>query len=217
MFDRSQRPPLAARADETADGPTWQGRADVAGRSLVETMWIALIVAVAVVIAVPTFMKSAARTDDVDAKANLRLALVSAKSSYEVNQSYDYDGGPLSTLSFAAQNPQFTWTTGSCEGKAPGCVSEKVVDVYEAGDGQGLVLGVWSNLTGTCWYGADLETVPHAIASDPHGVAFEPSGPVGGVANAGFYEAQAPPGSKSCSAASVAAGSVRLSWEPSGA
>jgi hypothetical protein len=218
MFDRSQHPPRAARTDtEERVGTTGRDRARHAGTSLVEATWAALIVAVAIVILVPSFLKTSSTSDDVDAKANLQLALISARTSYEVNQSYDYNGAPLSPLSFAAQDAQFDWTTGSCAQRSAGCVSERVVDVYLPGDGQGVVLAVWSSLSNTCWYGLDLETVPHAIAADHDGVAFDPSGTQRGVADAGFYEAPAPTGSSSCSAASAAAGSVRLDWARAGA
>jgi hypothetical protein len=214
MFDRSQHPPRAARADSEETGQAGSDRARQEGGSLVEIVWAALIVAVAAVVFVPNFVKAPVSSEDVDVKANLELALVSARSSYEVNQSYDYDGAPLSALSFAAQGSEFDWTTGSCEGRSPTCVSERVVDVYVPGDGQGVVLAVWSSLSNTCWYGLDLETIPHPMAHDHPGVAFEATGTSQGVTDAGLYRAQGPAGASSCSAAEV--GSLGLDWLPVG-
>jgi hypothetical protein len=235
MFDRSQHPP-AARADMLNAGgmtparraPGDEGRARIKasgagserGVSTVQAMSALLVVAVAFAILVPTFLRTAATSaGDVDARANLQVAMIAAKASYEVQQSYAYNGGPLSTLSFAAQAPEFTWITGSCAGNQADCVSEQGADVDAPGDGQGLVLAVWSSLTKTCWFGVDLETVPRPLPGDHSGLAFEPlalSGAGSGADNAGFYIAKSPPGIGSCEA-SEAISSGGLDWLQVGA
>jgi hypothetical protein len=216
MFDPSQHPP-AARADVIrADGMALVCRArdDVAdahvkasglagehGVSAVEALWVLLIGAVAVAALVPTFLNTTASSaGDIDARANLQVAMIAAKASYEVSQSYAYNGEPLSTLSFAAQAPEFAWTTGSCVGGGANCASEQVVDVDAPGDGQGLVVAVWSSLTRTCWYGLDLETVPRPLTDDRSGLAFE-SEPAPGVVMAGVYVARSRVGVGNCAAA----------------
>jgi hypothetical protein len=222
MFDPTQHPP-AARADViSADGMTLVCRArdDVStapvkasrlagdrGVSAVEVMWVLLIGAVAVAAMVPTFLRTTASVGDIDARANLQVAMIAAKASYEVSQSYAYNGEPLSTLSFAAQAPEFAWTTGSCVGGGASCASEQVVDVDAPGDGQGLVVAVWSSLTRTCWFGLDLETIPRRLSDDRSGVPFE-SGPAqaalgaldSGVVMAGVYVARSRVGVGTCTA-----------------
>lgn len=180
------------------------------GVTAVESMWGLLIGAVAVVILVPSFLHTTSSVDDADARANLQVAIIAAKSAYEVVQSYSYDGAPLTTLSFAADAPEFSWETGSCSGKASGCVSYQVVDVDSAGDSQGIVVAVWSPLTRTCWFGVDLETVPRPLMDDHSGLAFESqlaqsvSGSSGSaVAYAGVYTARSPAGTETCAAGSA--------------
>jgi hypothetical protein len=194
------------------------GAAMERGISTVQAMSALLVVAVAFAVLVPTFLRTSPSAGDIDAHANLQVAMIAAKASYEVSQSYAYNGAPLSPLSFAAQGPGFSWITGSCVGNDPDCVSEQVVDVDAPGDGQGLVVAVWSSLTRTCWFGLDLETVPRPLPGDRSGMAFE-SGPAeagpraadSGVVAAGFYFSRSPAGANSCAAA-AALSRGGLSW-----
>jgi hypothetical protein len=187
------------------------------GASVVEAMWVLLVAALAVAVAIPTVLHTTSASADVDARANLQLAMVVAKATYEVEQTYSWNGTALPTISFAAQGPEFSWTTGSCAGGDPSCASEQVLDVNSAGDGQGVAVAVWSSTTGTCWYGLDLETVPRQLVGDHRGVPFESearaSGSVGAVTFAGIYVAHSGVNVRSCIASSAVT-APHLTWTP---
>jgi hypothetical protein len=165
---------------------------------------VSVIIALLMAYAVPTFLKSPPRTNDIIAKANLVNALIEAKVVYTNTQSYAFDGNAQPTISFASQAPGFSWVTGSCAGQATNCISEKVVDVRSPGDGQGVVLAAWSSSTNTCWYAVDLESVPAAIAGDSAGTAFDNGwNGNGSVTTSGVYFGRSKVGTSTCDATSA--------------
>ena len=174
------------------------------GVSTFELMLVALIGVLVLVISVPALLGTTPGANDTDARANLTNAIVSAKAAYFVNQSYSWKGLPLSPLSFASAGSGISWTTGSCAGKSPSCVSEQVVDVNGPGDAQGVVLAVWSSIANTCWFAVDLESVPNVLSRDRRGVAFDSgSGSAGASLAAGVYYARSDAGVSSCSASTA--------------
>ena len=182
------------------------------GVSSFELMLAALVVGLLVVIAMPALLRASPRADNVDAQANLRNAVIEAKGAYEPAQSYSFRGLPLSTLSFASSAPEFSWTTGSCAGQSPSCLSEQVVDLNMPGDSQGVVLATWSSITRTCWFATDLETVPRALHQDPTGVAFDTALKVSALSVPGVYYGRSAKGATSCSAADATGGSGHEGW-----
>jgi type II secretory pathway pseudopilin PulG len=176
-----------------------------------ELMLVALVVGLLVVIAMPALLRTSPSADNIDAQANLRNALVEARSAYFPTQSYSFKGLPLSTLSFAAAAPAFLWTTGSCSSSGPDCVSEQVVDVNMTGDSQGVVLATWSSITKTCWFAVDLESVPKPLGSDRAGVTFDSV--IGSAASLpGTYFGRSATGATSCVASSAVGGSAHSGW-----
>ena len=175
-------------------------------------MLAALVVGLLVVIAMPALLRTSPRADNIDAQANLRNALIEAKSAYYPTQSYSFRGLPLSPLSFAACRALHSrGRTGPCSSAGPDCVSEQVVDVDMAGDSQGVVLATWSSITRTCWFAVDLESVPKALFDDRAGVAFlqvARSAP----SVSGTYFARSAVGAASCSASSAVGGSGHSDW-----
>lgn len=195
----------ARRADvPNVEGETGRRRFDERGIAAVEMIVVSVIIALLMAYAVPTFLKSPPRTNDIIAKANLMNALIEAKVVYTNAQSYASDGSPYSTISFAGEAPGFSWRTGSCSGQGTNCISERVVDVRSVGDGQGVVLAAWSSSTDTCWYAVDLESVPSAISGDNEGTAFNDGwNGNGSVTTAGVYFGRSRSGASSCEATSA--------------
>jgi hypothetical protein len=164
----------------------------------------------------PTLLRTSPREDNLDAQANLRNAVIGARAAYAPSQSYSFRGLPLSTLSFAASAPAYSWTTGSCSGAGPDCLSEQVVDVNMPGDSQGVLLATWSSTTRTCWYAVDLESVPRVLASDRSGIGFEVArNSYRAVSDVGIYYGRSPAGVSSCSAKDATRDSVHSGWSPS--
>ncbi len=163
-------------------------------------------------IAMPALLRTSPAANDTDARANLTNAVISARAAYFVGQSYWWEGVVLSPLSFDSQDPGFSWTIGSCAGQSPACVSEQVVDVNSPGDGQGVVIAVWSSVTKTCWYAADLESVPRLLSDDRSGVAFDSSPRSVGPRPTGVYYARSESGESSCTAGTVVRSSGPIRW-----
>ncbi len=183
------------------------------GVATFELMLVGLIAVLVLAISMPALLRTSPGADDTDARANLANAIGSAKASYFVSQMYSWEGSPLSPLSFDSQDPAFSWTTGSCSGQGPNCVSEHVVDVAARGDAQGVVIAVWSSVTRTCWFGADLESVPSVLPGDRSGMAFD-SHPAdaGSQLGAGDYYARSKTGVSSCSALTAVQSSEAIHW-----
>jgi type II secretory pathway pseudopilin PulG len=171
------------------------------GVAAFELMLVALIGILILAISMPALLRSPPGANDTGARANLTNAVISAKAAYSVVQSYSWDGSPLSPLSFDTQDPAFSWTTGSCSGQSPSCVSEQVVDVNAPADGQGVVTAVWSSATRTCWFAVDLESVPRALGTDRSGTAFDPArDTVDPELGSGILYARSHAGATTCSA-----------------
>jgi Tfp pilus assembly protein PilE len=181
-----------------------------------ELMLAGLVVGLLLVIAMPALLRLPARANNVDAQANLQNAVVQAKAAYAPAQSYSFRGLPLSTLSFASSAPSYSWTTASCAGQSPNCLSEQVVDVGMPGDSQGVLLATWSSTTRTCWFAVDLETVPTVLDRDRGGVAFDTASHLNSaVSNAGIYYGRSSAGATSCSAADATGDSGHGGWSAS--
>ncbi len=185
------------------------------GVATFELMLVALIGVLVLAISMPALLRTSPAANDTDAHANLANAVESAKAAYFVGQSYSWEGAALSPLSFDSQDPAFSWTPASCAGRSPACVSEQVVDVRSPGDGQGVVIAVWSSVTRTCWYAADLESVPRSLSEDRSGVPFDSRpGVVGPGPAAGVYYAKSQAGATSCTARSAVGSSGPSRWSP---
>ncbi len=183
------------------------------GVATFELMLLVLIGILLLTISMPALLRTVPRANDPGARANLLNAVVAAKAAYFVNQSFSWEGSPLSALSFEAQDPAFSWTTGSCAGKSPNCVSVQVVNVNSPGDSQGVVVAVWSSVTKTCWLAADLESVPNVLREDRSGVAFESRSTIhGSHLAAGVYYARSEAGASTCSAGSAAISRSDQHW-----
>ena len=206
------RPPVFLRDVNARRRPV----ANEQGVAAFELMLVALVIGLVVVLVLPALLRTSPRVDNLDAQANLRNAAVGARAAYAPSQSYSYRGLPLSTLSFAASAPAYSWTTGSCSGGVgPDCLSEQVVDVNMPGDSQGVVLATWSSTTRTCWYAVDLETVPRVLASDRSGIAFEAApNSDRAVSDVGIYYGRSPAGVSSCSAQDATRDYVHSGWSP---
>jgi type II secretory pathway pseudopilin PulG len=183
------------------------------GISNFELVLVGLVVALLLALAMPALLRGVPGANNIDAKANLANALVAARADYLSAQAYSYDGAAYPTISFLSEAPEFDWITGSCAGNESNCVSEQVVDVDSAGDGQGIVVAAWSSETRTCWYAVDLETVPRALAGDRTGAAFD-SGANGNrsVSTAGVYYGRSAPGSSSCKASAAVTATGNADW-----
>jgi hypothetical protein len=156
-------------------------------------------------------------TSDRAAQSNLTNALTEVLALYQNSQSYAPGGTPMSIGVVASSAPEFDWTNGACDATSPdNCVSMQVVDSSGPGDGQAIVLAVYSAGSQTCWYGLDLEN-PASPFTDEGGVALESSNRVPtGVTGPGVYYASkglSPSASAStyCSA-SWAATRPRFAW-----
>jgi hypothetical protein len=186
------------------------------GVAAFELMLVALIGVLVLAISMPALLRSSPGTNDTDARANLTNAVISAKAAYSVAQSYSWEDAPLSPLSFDSQDPAFSWTTGSCAGESPNCVSEQVVDVNTPGDSQGVVVAVWSSLTRTCWFATDLESVPEVLSADRSGRAFDAGSGAGrSRLVSGVYYARSEAGISACSADDAIRSPGAIRWGPS--
>jgi hypothetical protein len=204
--------PDSNRASGRARSVRECGGVNERGVAAFELVLVALIGMLVFAIAMPALLRTSPATNDIDARANLMNAVASAKAAYFVDQSYTWEGVPLSPLSFDSEDAAFSWTTGSCAGQSPNCVSEQVVDVNSPGDGQGVVVAVWSSVTKTCWYAVDLESVLEMISADRSGVAFDPDSSVDDSQLAvGVFFARSKDGVSFCSARTAAL-SPRTNW-----
>ncbi|MFZ0664185.1 MAG: hypothetical protein WAM97_00405, partial [Acidimicrobiales bacterium] len=177
------------------------------GVAAVEMILVSLVLALLMAFAVPRFITTTPKSNDLVAKANLMNAVLEAKVVYSTVQSYSSNGGAYPSITFATEAPGFSWSSGSCSGANSNCVSEKVVDVNAAGDSQGVVLATWSSTTRTCWYAVDLESVPSEITSDTIGIPFDnASNGNGAVNSAGVFFGKSSDGSSSCDAVNAVDG-----------
>jgi type IV pilus assembly protein PilA len=199
-------------SDRTSSDPR-EGHPE-AGFTLIELMVVLLIIAILLAIAIPTFLGVANSAGDRAAQSNLTNALTEAKAIYQNTASYSPNGTALTTATFTASAPEFSWaqgsgTTGGCDATHANCMSEQVVDVGGLIDGQGLILADYSSKTQSCWYALDLETTPVTLASDT-GVPFQTSTVApSGAATAGVFYAEKTP---KTSATTVSATTCNANW-----
>jgi len=189
-----------ARAAELGDG---EGLEE--GFTLIELMVVLLIIAILLAIAIPTFLGVTNSASDRAAQSNLTNGLTEAKAIFQNTSSYYPQVGATSAqvlANFSASAPEFKWVVGgtSCTTNN-NCMSEQVVDVNGANDGQGLILATYSAKDAECWYTLDLEGTPQVIAAGENApdLAFAPSAVPATANTAGvFYAKKA--GSANCNA-----------------
>jgi prepilin-type N-terminal cleavage/methylation domain-containing protein len=174
-----------------------------AGFTLIELMVVLLIIAILLAIAIPTFLGVTSSANDRAAQSNLTNALTEATAQYQSSgQSYS---GISALLSSSA--PEYSWASGTgtstavaslptdgCASTFTNCVNVYAVDVAAAGDQQGLIMSTMSK-TNTCWWVAQLQAKPQAVATLLTAPAFDTglSGATGGqtgATQAGTYYAK---------------------------
>lgn len=110
------------------------------GFTLIELMVVVLIIAILLLIAIPTFIGARNRAQDRSAQSNVRNALTNAKGIYTDNEDYQ----DADTTALAAAEPSLTFVAGGVNSTAP-----KEVSVASPSATR-VVLVVRSN-TGTCF------------------------------------------------------------------
>src|SRR5579862_9056365 len=135
---------MLTRLRETSMRESEGEEAAEAGFTLIELMVVLLIIAILLAIAIPTFLGVANSAGDRAAQSNLTNALTEAKAIYQNAASYSPNNTALTTATFTASAPEFSWTTGGCTASPGNCVSEQVVDTSVLGDGQGIILATRS-------------------------------------------------------------------------
>jgi hypothetical protein len=152
------------------------------------------------------------------AESNLTNALTEVKALYQNTQSYTPNGAPMTVGEVESQAPEFSWTTAACGPASPSnCVSMQVVDASAPGDGQAMVLGVYSEGSGDCWYGLDLEIPASSFTDAGQNVAIATRGrtPTGIGTPGVFYAEKSPTPSASAStycSATWAATQATFGW-----
>jgi type IV pilus assembly protein PilA len=195
-----------ARAAELGDG---EGLEE--GFTLIELMVVLLIIAILLAIAIPTFLGVTSSASDRASQSNLTNALTEAKAIFQNSSSYGTNAAALTA--FQASAPEFTWGTGACTTNS-NCISEQVVDVSAAGDGEGLTLATWSSKDSTCWYALDLEATPASQAAEtsPLIAYWTPANPAAAPATtAGVFYAKLVNSSANCSG-NYAATHANFTW-----
>ncbi|HML00529.1 MAG TPA: hypothetical protein VK428_10095, partial [Acidimicrobiales bacterium] len=156
------------------------------------------------------------------ARSNLTNALTEVKAIYQNSQSYSPGQVPLTPAGLSSQAPEFAWTTQACAAASPAnCVSVQVVDAAQPGDGQGIILAVYSPGSQNCRYGLDLESPASSFTDTASDIALvSPGRSPAGVSTPGVFYAEEPTGAVSggpstyCSGACAATQST-FSWGPS--
>jgi hypothetical protein len=146
-------------------------------------------------IPVASLFGGSSSSSDQAAQSNLTNALTEVLALYQNGQSYAPGGMPMTIGVVSSSAPEFAWTNGACDAASPNnCVSMQVVDASSPGDGQGIVLAVYSAGSGTCWYGLDLENPASPFTDTGANVAFTSPGRVPtGVTSPGTYYASKGP------------------------
>jgi len=144
---------------------------------------------------IPTLFGVSGSGNDQAAQANLTNALTEAKALYQSSQSYSPDRTAMTIGTFSSSAPEFAWTNGACTGATPAnCVSMQVVDASSVGDGQGIILAVYSPTTQNCWYAVDLESPASSFTDTAPAMAFVTTGqvPTGASTPGVFYAKKSP-------------------------
>jgi prepilin-type N-terminal cleavage/methylation domain-containing protein len=172
-----------AHAEELEGEGAFEG-----GFTLIELMVVLLIIAILLAIAIPTFLGVTGSAKDRAAQSTLTNVVTETVAAYQNTQAFPSIPAAAATqctapvtsctdapASYSANDPQFNWFNGANSNDvctvagtifaASKCVSVLPVDVAAASDLQGVVLAVMSP-TGTCWWAANLQANPQAIAAD---------------------------------------------------
>jgi len=140
------QPPPAPGPDGQRDG----------GFTLIELMVVALIVAVLIGIAIPTYLNASHRASDIASRSNLRNALTVARTIYTDNQAYPATTTMVTQLGTEEPNLVFgDDTTPSATGKE---ISVATSASAAGGAVDTIVLAAYSR-SGTCWYYRHVATV----------------------------------------------------------
>ena len=184
-----------------------------AGFTLIELMVVLLIIAILLAIAIPTFLGVTSSASDRASQSNLTNALTEAKAIFQNNSSYGTNAAALTA--FQASAPEFTWQTAACTTNTA-CISEQVVDVSGAADGQGVAMATWSSKDSVCWYAIDLEATPAQQAAEVAPLYAYQTGatPPTGATTAGVFYAKKLNSSANCSG-NYAVTQAGFSWGPS--
>jgi prepilin-type N-terminal cleavage/methylation domain-containing protein len=193
-----------------------------AGFTLIELMVVLLIIAILLAIAIPTFLGVANSAGDRAAQSNLTNGLTEAKALYQNGATYAPVVPPAAAVAmtpaqFSASAPEFSWVNSGCfTATNANCISEQVVDASVAGDGQGVILAVYSPKTQSCWYAVDLESSPLALTDSggsPAYVSFTGTGHVQtGATTAGVFYAQKKTGVTLANCSATYPGTVPFAW-----
>jgi type IV pilus assembly protein PilA len=133
-----------------------------AGFTLIELMVVLLIIAILLAIAIPTFLGVTSSANDRATQSNLTNAITEATAQYQsAGQTFT---GIQTLLSSSA--PEYTWnlSTTACTTGQANCISVDPDDAATSGDNQAVVLAAMSK-TGTCWFVAQVQAPPVAIAT----------------------------------------------------
>ena len=156
------------------ESPTHRSSGDD-GFSMIELMVVLIVLAILLVIAVPTFLGTTAVADDRSAQSNLMTALIDARTQFQAGgQSYDVNGVSdpvaLAGLLTSAQL-SLTFHAGSLgplitQGSS-GSLSSISVGVSQ--DGDGLVMAAYS-VPGNCFYIVDtpVQLSSQSASSPPY-------------------------------------------------
>lgn len=127
------------------------------GFTLIELMVVLLILAILLAIAIPTFLGVTTNAHDRAAQSNLTNALTTAKANFVSGQSYQVTAGAEVT-SLQAAEPSLTFTTSNSTDQNTVSVGVYQQALATAGSPWDvIVLAVYSNPTGHCWWAADVE------------------------------------------------------------
>jgi type IV pilus assembly protein PilA len=130
-----------------------------AGFTLIELMVVLLILAILLAIAIPTFLGVTKSANDRAAQSNLNTALLNAKAQYQQNsQSYPTAANLVTALQSAEPSLQFL-TTNSAD--------QNHISVWTSGDGNALILAVYSAQTKNCWMVVDVPSQVTPVANTP--------------------------------------------------
>ncbi len=119
------------------------------GFTLIELMLVVWIIAILIGIAIPAFLGSRRRAEDVASKSNLRNALGSAQTIFTDHEAY-LATGPMVT-SLGADEPGLTFQDDATPSTADKQMSLAISASTGGGTLDTIVLATKSG-SGTCWY-----------------------------------------------------------------
>lgn len=154
---------LLARAREIRAAELEGESGSEGGFTLIELMVVLLIIAILLAIAIPTFLSVSGGARDRAAQSNLTNAITDAIAMYQNSQAF-----PTAGATYQSNEPTFNWQyNAACTPTSSGsCVSVLAVDLQASADAQGVVLGVYSANSQTCWYAVNLQQNPTVLNAD---------------------------------------------------